>query len=137
MWNVHQFIGHCLIPLYPCDIWLDKNKDLKLWILRAALQLPILENVVHPAGTVLPGKRGNYYTIVLYYRQHSADIEMKDYKIKTSFVGPDRPKARLTKLVWILWILISWFIKWNVQAFQQLIVICRRRNFVYCHWGCT
>ena len=29
------------------------------------------------------------------------------------------------------------FIKLNVQTFQPLILINRRGNFVYTHWGCT
>ena len=36
-----------------------------------------------------------------YYRQLSADIKMKNYKIKTSFVRPGRPKAQ-TLIKWVL-----------------------------------
>ena len=32
--------------------------------------------------------------IASYYKQHSTDIKMKDYKIKTSLVRPDRSKDR-------------------------------------------
>ena len=32
-------------------------------------------------------------------------------------------------------ILIDWFIKLSVYTFQNLIVISRRGNFVYHHWG--
>ena len=35
--------------------------------------------------------------IALYYRQHSADIKMYNYKIKTRFVSPEMPKARANK----------------------------------------
>ena len=34
-------------------------------------------------------------------------------------------------------ILISRFIQLSVQTFQPLIVIYKRSNFVYHHWGCT
>ena len=35
--------------------------------------------------------------VALYYRQLSADILMKTYKIKTSFVSPEGPKVRANK----------------------------------------
>ena len=34
-------------------------------------------------------------------------------------------------------ILIGWFIKLSVQIFQPLIVIYRKGNFDYHHWGYT
>ena len=35
------------------------------------------------------------------------------------------------------WILIGWFIKLSGQMFWTLILIYRRGNFVYYHWGWT
>ena len=44
----------------------------------------------------LRGEKIGKLFIASYYRQLSADIKMKTYKIKTSFVSPEGPKARLT-----------------------------------------
>ena len=33
------------------------------------------------------------------------------------------------------WTLIGWFNKLSLQTFQSLIIIYRRSNFVYHHWG--
>ncbi len=41
--------------------------------------------------------------IAAYYRQLSADIKMENYKIKTSFVGPEGPKACAKKADIILY----------------------------------
>ena len=43
------------------------------------------------------------FFIASYNRQLSADINMKSYKIKTSFVSPEGPKTRPKKLVLIWW----------------------------------
>ena len=45
------------------------------------------------------------YFIALYYRQLSVDIKMTNFKIKTRFVNPERPKARANK-TYIIFILI-------------------------------
>ena len=38
-----------------------------------------------------------YIYIASYYRQLSADIKMKNYKNKTSFISPEGQKARAKK----------------------------------------
>ena len=39
-----------------------------------------------------------WLSIALYYRQLSADIKMKNLKIKTSFVRPKGPKEKKTEI---------------------------------------
>ena len=48
------------------------------------------------------------YFIALYYRQLSVVIKMKNFKIKTRFVNPERPKVRANKTdtIFIIFILI-------------------------------
>ena len=42
------------------------------------------------------------------------------------------------KQLWgLYWTLIGWLIKLSVQAFQSLIIIYRRGNFMYLHRECT
>ncbi len=45
-----------------------------------------------------------YIFIALYYKQLSADIKMKNYTIKTSFVSPEGPMARAKNPVKILYL---------------------------------
>ena len=47
------------------------------------------------ALTTCPGKEQLF--IALYYKQLSADIKIKNFKIKASLVSPAMPKARANK----------------------------------------
>ena len=58
------------------------------------------------------------------------------------FISPQSFKWRflirwLNNVGGFYWILIGWFVKSSVQTFQPQILIYKRGNFVYHHWGCT
>ena len=68
-----------------------------------------------------PGRKG---TLAVYY------TSSQSFMIISLFVC-------LTTLGPLIEFLIGWFIKLSVQKFQPLILIYRRRSFVYQHLSCT
>ena len=96
--------------------------------------------------------------IASYHRQLSADIKMKNYEIKTSFVIPERPMSRLTKQLLLSWLFnnlgklsvircYTWFSTWittgsnpaDINRFrshtetEHWIISSRVTFFIKCH----
>ena len=77
---------------------------------------------IEPVDTIEIFQRLTFYTysfyflqeksfIASYYRQHFAEIQIKDYKIKTSFVRPEGLKAWNNKTIIDFMILILIFVE--------------------------
>ena len=68
--------------------------------------------------------------IASYYTQLSADIKMKNYKIKTSFFSPEVLKARSkTGINFVIFVLDSWKIILSIQQFLK-----QRGGLSNCHF---